>query len=134
MPETLHNIRTIRALGLEAYREQRYDRCIGDSYAAMERTNFYDAIYSPVVLVLNAVVVGAVMLLSASGNAAVLTLFGMSVGTSVAVINYISRIFEPIESLGMESLPHGPRRPGVTWCWTMSPSATAKSTSLRTFP
>ena len=46
--------------------------------------------------------VGAVMLLSASGNAAVLTLFGMSVGTSVAVINYISRIFEPIESLGME--------------------------------
>ena len=68
----------------------------------MERTNFYDAIYSPVVLVLNAVVVGAVMLLSASGNAAVLTLFGMSVGTSVAVINYISRIFEPIESLGME--------------------------------
>ena len=102
VPETLHNIRTIRALGLEAYREQRYDRCIGDSYAAMERTNFYDAIYSPVVLVLNAVVVGTVMLLSASGNAAVLTLFGMSVGTSVAVINYISRIFEPIESLGME--------------------------------
>ena len=102
VPETLHNIRTIRALGLETYMEHRYDRCIGESYAAMERTNFYDAIYSPVVLVLDAVVVGIVMLLSASGNATVLTLFGMSVGTSVAVINYISRIFEPIESLGME--------------------------------
>ena len=81
VPETLHNIRTIRAL---------------------ERTNFYDAIYSPVVLLLNAVVVGIVMLLSASGSAVVLELFGMSVGTSVAVINYISRIFAPIESLGME--------------------------------
>ena len=68
----------------------------------MERTNFYDAIYSPVVLLLNAVVVGIVMLLSASGNARILSLFGMSVGTSVAVINYISRIFAPIESLGME--------------------------------
>ena len=102
VPETLHNIRTIRALGLETYMERRYDRCIGDSYAAMERTNFYDAIYSPVVLALNAVVVGIVMLLSASGNATILTLFGMSVGTSVAVINYISRIFAPIESLGME--------------------------------
>ena len=102
VPETLHNIRTIRALGLETYMERRYDRCIGDSYAAMERTNFYDAVYSPVVLVLNAVVVGIVMLLSASGNATILTLFGMSVGTSVAVINYISRIFAPIESLGME--------------------------------
>ena len=102
VPETLHNIRTIRALGMEQYMERRYDRCIGAGYAAMERTNFYDAVYSPVVLLLNAVVVGIVMLLSASGNAVVLELFGMSVGTSVAVINYISRIFAPIESLGME--------------------------------
>ena len=102
VPETLHNIRTIRALGMEAYMERRYDRRIADGYAAMERTNFYDAIYSPVVLLLNAVVVGIVMLLSASGNAEILNLFGMSVGTSVAVISYISRIFAPIESLGME--------------------------------
>ena len=102
VPETLHNIRTIRALGLECYMERRYDRCIGESYAAMEKTNFYDAVYSPVVLLLNATVVGIVMLLSASGSAQILILFGMSVGTSVAVINYISRIFAPIESLGME--------------------------------
>ena len=102
VPETLHNIRTIHALGLEGYMEQRYDRRIGESYAAMEKTNFYNAVYSPVVLLLNAAVVSIVMLLSASGRAKVLTLFGMSVGTSVAVINYISRIFAPIESLGME--------------------------------
>ncbi len=102
VPETLHNIRTIRALGMESYMERRYDRCIGESYAAVEKTNFYDAIYSPVVLLLNAAVVGIIMLLSASGNAEILALFGMSVGTSVAVINYISRIFSPIESLGME--------------------------------
>ena len=102
VPESLHNIRTIRALGLEDYMSARYDRRIGESYAAVEKTNFYDAVYSPVVLTLNAAVVGIVMLLSASGDARVLTLFGMSVGTSVAVINYISRIFAPIESLGME--------------------------------
>lgn len=102
VPEALHNIRTIRALGLEDYMSARYDRRIGESYAAVEKTNFYDAVYSPVVLTLNAAVVGVVMLLSASGDARVLTLFGMSVGTSVAVINYISRIFAPIESFGME--------------------------------
>ena len=102
VPETLHNIRTIRALGLERYMERRYDRRIGESYAAVEKTNFYDAIYSPVVLLLEAAVVGVVMLLSASGKVQVLALFGMSVGTSVAVIDYISRIFSPIESLGME--------------------------------
>lgn len=102
VPETLHNIRTIHCLGKEAYMEQRYDRYIGESYQAMERTNFYDAVYSPVILILNAVVVAAVMLLSASGNPQVLTLFGMSAGTAVAVINYISQIFGPVESLGME--------------------------------
>ena len=102
VPETLHNICTIKALGLESYMEKSYDKRIGEGYAAVERTNFYDAIYSPVVLLLNAAVVGIVMLLSASGRTEILTLFGMSVGTSIAVINYISRIFTPIESLGME--------------------------------
>ena len=79
-----------------------YDEYIRDSYKAMEKTNFYDAVYSPVILILNAVVVAVVMLFSASGNAKVLTLFGMSAGTAVAVINYISQIFSPVESLGME--------------------------------
>ena len=102
VPEAIHNIRTIRALGLESYMEKRYDKRIGESYAAVEKTNFYDAIYSPVVNMINVVVVGIVMLMSASGNAQVLTLFSMSVGTSVAIINYISRIFTPIETLGME--------------------------------
>ena len=102
VPETLHNIRTIHNLAREKYMEKRYDTYIGESYAAMERTNFYDAVYSPVILILNAVVVAAVMLLSASGNRTVLTFFGMSAGTAVAVTNYISQIFTPVESLGME--------------------------------
>lgn len=102
VPETLHNIRTIHALGKERYMEQRYDEYIAESYRAVDRTNFYDAIYSPVILILNVIVVAVVMLFSASGNAKVLTLFGMSAGTAVAVINYISQIFTPVESLGME--------------------------------
>ncbi len=102
VPETLHNIRTIHSLRLEKTMEQRYDERILASYQAVERTNFYDAVYSPVVLTLNAAVTGIVMLMSASGNPAVLTLFGMSVGTSVGIMNYIASIFSPIESLGME--------------------------------
>lgn len=103
VPETLHNIRTIHCLGKENYMEERYDQYIGESYQAMERTNFYDAVYSPVILILNAIVVAVVMLLSASGNPEVLAFFGMSAGTAVAVINYISQIFGPVESLGMET-------------------------------
>ena len=102
VPETLRNIRTIHCLSKESYMERKYDEYLGDSYRAMERTNFYDAVYSPVVLILNAIVVACVMLLSASGSPRVLTLFGMSAGTAVAVMNYISQIFTPVESLGME--------------------------------
>ena len=102
VPETLHNIRTIHCLKKEKYMEKRYDQYIGESYQAMERTNFYDAIYSPIVLILNAVVVAVVMLFSATGNQKVLVFFGISAGTAVAVMNYISQIFTPVESLGME--------------------------------
>ena len=102
VPETLHNIRTIHCLKKEKYMEKRYDQYIGESYQAMERTNFYDAIYSPIVLILNAVVVAVVMLFSATGNQKVLVFFGMSAGMTVAVMNYISQIFTPVESLGME--------------------------------
>ena len=102
VPETLHNIRTIHCLGKETYMEERYDTYIDDSYQAMERTNFYNAVYSPIILILNALVVAVVMLLSASGNATILTFFGMSAGTAVAIMNYISQIFTPVESLGME--------------------------------
>lgn len=102
VPETLHNIRTIHTLGKENYMAERYDEYICESYVAVEKTNFYDAVYSPVILTLNAIVVAVVMLFSASGNQTVLAFFGMSAGTAVAVINYISQIFAPVESLGME--------------------------------
>ena len=102
VPETLHNIRTIHTLGKEKYMAERYDEYICESYAAIEKNNFYDAVYSPVIIILNAIVVAVVMLFSASGNQSVLTFFGMSAGTAVAVINYISQIFAPVESLGME--------------------------------
>ena len=102
VPESLRCIRTIHNLGKESYMEERYDKYIGESYRAVEKTNFYDSVYSPVILVVIAAIVAVVMILSASGNAEVLTFFGMSAGTAVAVINYISQIFTPIESLGME--------------------------------
>lgn len=102
VPETLHNIRTIHSLGKEKYMEEKYDTYIEESYRAIEKTNFYDALYSPIILITNAVVVAVVMMLSASGSKNVLLFFGMTAGTAVAVINYISQIFSPIESLGME--------------------------------
>ena len=102
VPETIHCIRMIHVFGKEVFMRKRYDRTLQEGYAAMERTNFYDALYSPVILITDALVTGVVMLLSASSGPEVRMFFGMSVGTAVAVISYISRIFSPIEIIGME--------------------------------
>ena len=102
VPETLRCIRTIHTLRRENYMEKAYDEALDDSFAAVEKTNFYDACYSPVILIMNAAVVALVMLLSAAGSSEVRAFFGMSVGTAVAVIAYISQVFTPLENIGME--------------------------------
>ena len=79
----------------------RYDSAIQDSYQAMEKSNFYDSIYSPIVLIISALVV-AVMMVCASLGGGMQELFGMSVGTAVAVIAYVGKVFGPLESIGME--------------------------------
>lgn len=102
LPETLHCIRTVHLLGREGFMRKRYDEAIEEGYQATERTNFYDSVYSPVILIVSAAVTALVFVLSASGNSSLRHLFGMSAGTAVAVISYISQVFTPLESIGME--------------------------------
>lgn len=102
VPETLHCIRTIHMLGKESYLQEQYDQTIQESFSAVNRTNLFDAVYSPVIQILQAVLVGLVMLFAASQNPQLLEFFGMSVGTAVAMAAYISQIFAPIENIGME--------------------------------
>lgn len=102
VPETIRCIRTIHLLRRENYMRDVYDRYIQEGYEAVKKTNFYDAVYSPVILTVNALVVGTVMLLSAAGVPQIQSFFGMSVGTAAAVITYIGLVFAPLESIGME--------------------------------
>ncbi len=102
VPETVHCIRTIHTLGKERYMRKKYDEYINESYKATEKTNFYDSIYSPVVLIINAFVIAVVFVLSATGNDSIRNFFGMSVGTAVAIISYISQVFSPLENIGVE--------------------------------
>lgn len=101
VPETIHCIRMVHTLRKERYMADRYDSAIQDSYQAMEKSNFYDSIYSPIVLIVSALVV-AVMMVCASLGGGMQELFGMSVGTAVAVIAYVGKVFGPLESIGME--------------------------------
>ena len=76
VPEAIHCIRMIHVFGKEGFMRKRYDRTLQEGYAAMERTNFYDALYSPVILITDALVTGIVMLLSASSGPEVRMFFG----------------------------------------------------------
>ena len=100
LPETLHNLLTIQNYHCESFMESTYSHSIDESYQAIQKTNFYDAIYSPIILITNSLVVAFVVLLA--GNPQNSTIFGMSAGTALMCMQYISKIFTPIESLGME--------------------------------
>ena len=101
IPETIDNIRTIHCLVKESYMEKQYDKKIQSSYHAVEKSNLYDSIYSPIIIMISTVIIAFVMILSAMGGE-MQCFFGMSVGTAVAIIAYVSKVFSPIESIGME--------------------------------
>ena len=100
-PETLKNIRTIRVLHREVYMQRRYGDAIEQGYRAQERSNFYDAIYSPIIVTVSALLIGVVMAAAGQGGG-VRAFFGMSAGTAAAVIAYVGSFFDPLESIGME--------------------------------
>lgn len=102
IPESIHNIITIHNLNKERHIEDKYDEYIKNAYNALNKTNFYDALYSPVIKVIYALIVSLAVLLTTSNNQNLLLLFGLSAGDTIMIINYISQIFDPIESIGME--------------------------------
>ena len=100
IPETLASFRMIRGLGAEAWMERRYGAALNDGYRAMDCTNFYDSVYSPVIQSAGAAVVAVMMVLAAGEGTRVL--FALSVGDAVAMTAYVLAVFEPLAALGME--------------------------------
>ena len=80
---------------------RRYGGAIEQGYRAQERSNFYDAVYSPIVVSVSALLIGVMMAASAQSGA-IQVFFGMSAGTAAAVIAYVGSFFGPLESIGME--------------------------------
>lgn len=101
VPETIRNIRMIHSFYKQKYMEQKYDDYIQESYQAVEKSNLYDSVYSPIIIFISSCVISVMMILSSMGGG-IQTFFGMSVGTAVAIIAYVGKVFEPIESIGME--------------------------------
>lgn len=98
IPESINNIQMIKSFAKEDYMEKNYVNYLEESYEAMDKINFYDSIFSPIILILRAIVVSIVVILSSD----YLSVLSISIGAVAASIELINNIFSPIEKLGME--------------------------------
>ncbi len=96
--ESFKNIQMIKSFSKETYMEKRYKDVLMDNFQTIERVNFYDSVFSPVIIIIKAVVIALVVIFSAKQ----LNIFNMSLGMIAASIDLITSLFNPIESLGME--------------------------------
>ncbi|MDD6681296.1 ABC transporter ATP-binding protein, partial [Galactobacillus timonensis] len=101
IPQTIKNRRTIRVYQASTYMEKLYDATIRRSFDAMEQSNFYDSIYSPVIITTSSIVIAIMMTLAAMGGRWT-AFFGMGAGTAVTAIAYVNNVFGPLADIGME--------------------------------
>ncbi|MGH4120970.1 ABC transporter ATP-binding protein [Clostridium sp.] len=96
--ESLKNVQMIKSYSKESYMEQNYTNYLLDNYKTIEKVNFYDSVFSPIIQLTRAVVIGFIVILSSKQ----LNYLGISLGMVAASIDLISNLFAPIENLGME--------------------------------
>lgn len=96
--ESLKNIQMIKSYSKERYMEKNYTEYLLDNYKTIEKVNFYDSVFSPIIQLTRAVVIGLIVILSSKQ----LNYLGISLGMVAAAIELISNLFTPIENLGME--------------------------------
>ena len=96
--ESLKNIQMIKVYSKEDYMEKNYTKYLLDNYKTIEKVNFYDSVFSPIIQITRAIVIAVIVILSSKQ----LNYLGISLGMVAASIELISNLFSPIENLGME--------------------------------
>lgn len=96
--ESLKNITMIKTYSKEKYMEDKYVEYLKDNFEAVEKINYFDSVYSPIIQLMRAIVISIIVILSSSQ----FNYIGISLGMVAASIDLISNLFSPIENLGME--------------------------------
>ncbi len=96
--ESLTNMLMIKSYSKEAYMEKNYTRYLQENFLTLDKVNFYDAVFSPIIQTLRAVVIASIVILSSQQ----LNFLGISLGMIAASIELISNLFEPVENLGLQ--------------------------------
>lgn len=89
---------TVKLYHREEWMQERYHKKLEDNYRTNASIYFYDASYSPLVQIIRAAVITLIIVM-ASGKVGWVMI---SAGVAAASIDLITRLFDPVNSLGME--------------------------------
>lgn len=102
--ETVNNVKTIQLLDKEDYMEGQYHDLLRQSYRYRKETGVLDAVFSPIIEMIKALLIALVAILVAvsTGSETDFLSLGISVGTFAASMTLISNLFSPIQNIGKE--------------------------------
>lgn len=96
--ENLDNVVTIKSFRIYENVEEKYNEVLKNHFKTNQKSNTYDAVFSPIMQILKTVLIVLIICMSSAD----MSLFGMTVGMLVSSIDLITNLFTPIENLGME--------------------------------
>lgn len=96
--ENLDNINTIKTFRIYNEVKEKYDNILKNHFKTNQKSNIYDALFSPVMQILKTLLIVLIIVISTTNN----SVFGLSIGTLASSIDLITNLFSPIENLGME--------------------------------
>lgn len=96
--ESFKNAQMIKSYSKENYMEKKYVGYLMENFKTIEKVNFYNSVFPPIIQITRASVIAVIVILSHRQ----LNFLDISVGMVAATIELVSDLFAPIESLGME--------------------------------
>lgn len=96
--ENLDNMRTIQSYRVYDAVSKKYKNILQSHFSTNQKSNSYDAIFSPIMQVLKTILIVLIICISSAQSG----MLGLSIGVLVGMIDLLTNLFSPIENLGME--------------------------------
>ncbi|MDV3427510.1 MAG: ABC transporter ATP-binding protein/permease [Bacillota bacterium] len=97
--ELFNGIRTVKIFGMEKHFISDFQQPLNENINAVHKTSIFDSVFPCLMQIIRALIISITVIIAAPKGLGAL---GISIGAIAAVIDLISRILAPIESIAME--------------------------------
>ncbi len=91
-------LKKIKVNMAQEYAIDKYDEILNNHFKVSQTSNFYDALFSPIIQILRSVVIDIILLVSGYNK----NIFGMKIGMIISAITLLTDMFIPIDNIGTE--------------------------------